>query len=155
MKTVIIGLGTCGISAGGEKVMKAFQDELKEHPSAFILKETGCIGMCYKEVLVEISNGTSHIYGEVTTDRVGKIVDEDILNNRLIDEWLVSGEGREKGFFENQVRIVLRNCGKIDPGLIEEYIAVGGYQALQKVITSMTPEQIINEVTISGLRGRG
>ena len=54
MKTVKIGLGTCGISAGGEKVYQAFQEELKQHPEAFVLTETGCVGMCYREVLVEV-----------------------------------------------------------------------------------------------------
>jgi NADH-quinone oxidoreductase subunit F len=157
MKTVAIGLGTCGISAGGEKVYKAFQDELKERPDAFVLKETGCIGMCYREVLVEVSNGDGNprLYGDVTPDRVGKIVEEDVLHDRPITEWLVSGDGREAGFFENQIRIVLRNCGKIDPGSIDEYIEHGGYQALRKVLTEMTPEFVINEVIISGLRGRG
>ncbi len=81
MKTVKIGLGTCGISAGGEKVYKAFQEELNQHPDAFHLKETGCIGMCYREVLVEVSNGdgSAHMYGEVTPERVGRIVEEDIV----------------------------------------------------------------------------
>jgi NADH-quinone oxidoreductase subunit F len=157
MKTVSIGLGTCGISAGGEKVYRAFLDELKERPDAFLLKETGCIGMCYREVLVEVANGNGNprMYGDVTPDRVGKIVEEDVLNDRPIDEWLVSGDGREAGFFENQVRIVLRNCGKIDPGSIDEYVAIGGYQALRKVLTEMTPENVIKEVILSGLRGRG
>ena len=157
MKTITIGLGTCGVSAGGEKVFKAFQDELKEHPGSFEVKETGCVGMCYREVLVEISNGgeTVHMYGDVTPDRVGRIVDEDVIGNTVIEDWLVSGAGREKGFFENQTRIVLRNCGKIDPGSMEEYIAVGGYRALEKVLKTMTPEAVINEVLISGLRGRG
>ncbi len=157
MKTVTVGLGTCGISAGGEKVFRALQDELKEHPNAFVLKETGCIGMCYREVLVEVSNGsgTGHLYGEVTPERVGRIVDEDLLGNKQIDEWLVSGEQREKGFFENQVRIVLRNCGKIDPGSIDEYITAGGYTAIEKALKSMTQEQVIEEVLQSGLRGRG
>ncbi|MFQ5498730.1 MAG: NADH-ubiquinone oxidoreductase-F iron-sulfur binding region domain-containing protein [Candidatus Zixiibacteriota bacterium] len=157
MKTVRIGLGTCGISAGGEKVYQALHDELAEHPQAFTLKETGCVGMCYREVLVEVSNGngTSHMYGEVTPERVGRIVDEAILNDRVIDEWLVSGEGRELGFFENQERIVLRNCGIIDPGSMEEYIGAGGYEAAGKAVTSMTPEAVIDEVVSSGLRGRG
>ena len=68
MKTVSVGLATCGSSAGGEQVYKAFQEELKERPGTFVLKETGCIGMCYREVLVEVSdgNGVSHLYGEVT-----------------------------------------------------------------------------------------
>ncbi|MEW6051163.1 MAG: NADH-quinone oxidoreductase subunit NuoF [Candidatus Zixiibacteriota bacterium] len=157
MKTVTIGLGTCGISAGGEKVYRAFQDELRERPGAFELKETGCIGMCYREVLVEISNGNGirRLYGEVSPDRVGRIVEEDVLKDQSIDEWLVRGKDREKGFFENQVRIVLRNCGHIDPGSIDEYIAKGGYTALGKVLKGMTPEQVINEVITSGLRGRG
>ncbi len=157
MKTVSVGLGTCGISAGGEKVFRAFQDELKEHPNSFVLKETGCVGMCYREVLVEISNGsgTAHMYGDVTPERVGKIIEEDVLADRSIDEWLVSGAGREPGFFENQVRIVLRNCGRIDPGSLEEYVQAGGYQAIKKVLESMTPDQVIGELLASGLRGRG
>lgn len=156
-KTVSVGLATCGSSAGGEQVFKAFQEELKEHPGTFVLKETGCIGMCYKEVIVEISdgNGTRHLYGEVTPDRVGRIVDEDIIGGGSIDEWLVSGEGKETGYFENQVRIVLRNAGLIDPGVVEEYIARDGYRALEKALKSMTPEQVVEEVIASGLRGRG
>ena len=157
MQKVTIGLGTCGISAGGEKVLKTFQDELKERPNAFELAETGCIGMCYREVLVEVSNGsgTASLYGDVTPEKVGRIVQDHLVSGKVIDEWLVSGADREKGFFENQIRIVLRNCGKIDPGSIEEYIAVGGYQALEKVLKGMTPEQVIKEVIDSGLKGRG
>ncbi|UCE24206.1 MAG: NADH-quinone oxidoreductase subunit NuoF [Candidatus Zixiibacteriota bacterium] len=157
MKTVKIGLGTCGISAGGEKVYKAFQEELNQHAGAFNLKETGCIGMCYREVLVEVSNGdgSAHMYGEVTPDRVGRIVEEDIVGDATIDEWLVSGEGREVGFFDKQQRIVLRNCGIIDPGSIDEYVEKGGYQGARRALTQMTPEQVIDEVIKSGLRGRG
>jgi NADH-quinone oxidoreductase subunit F len=157
MKTVSIGLGTCGISAGGEKVYRAFQDQLRDHPDAFILKETGCIGMCYREVLVEVGNGTGapRLYGEVTAERAKKIVEEDVLNGRPIAEWIVTGPDREPGFFENQVRIVLRNCGKIDPGSIDEYIEVGGYQAIRKVLGGMKPEEVIQEIITSGLRGRG
>ena len=157
MKTVKIGLGTCGMSAGGDKVYQAFQEELKQHPDAFELKETGCIGMCYREVLVEVSNGngTAHMYGEVTPDRVGRIVEDDIVKGTTIDEWLVSGEGREIGFFDKQHRIVLRNCGIIDPGSIDEYIEKGGYEAARKALTSMKPEEIIDVVVASGLAGRG
>ncbi len=157
MKTVKVGLGTCGISAGGERVYKAFQDELTANPGMFELKETGCIGMCYREVLVEVSNGsgTGRMYGEVTPDRVGRIIQEDILQDSSIDEWLVSGEGREVGFFDRQQRIVLRNCGVIDPGSIDEYIARGGYEGAKKALTTMTAETIIEQIVKSGLRGRG
>jgi NADH-quinone oxidoreductase subunit F len=157
MKTVIVGLGTCGISAGGEKVYRAFQEELRERPGAFELRETGCIGMCYREVLVEVTDGndTRRLYGEVTPDRVGRIVEEDVIGGAAVDEWLTLAEGRDAGFFENQVRIVLRNCGVIDPGSIEEYVARGGYKALEKALGAMTPDDIIREVLASGLRGRG
>ncbi len=155
MKTVMVGLATCGISAGGERVYKAFQDELQN--TDFVLKETGCIGMCYREVLVSVANGngTNYLYGEVTPDRVKRIITEHVMDDKPIDEWLVSGENREIGFFEKQHRIVLRNCGVIDPGSLEEYVVAGGYQALEKALKTMTPEQVIDEVSKSGLRGRG
>ena len=92
--------------------------------------------MCYREVLVEVRDGAggSRLYGDVTPEKVSRIVAEEVLEGRAIDEWLVSGEGKELGFFDRQVRIVLRNCGKIDPGSVEEYIASGGYQAIAKVL---------------------
>jgi NADH-quinone oxidoreductase subunit F len=157
MKTVHVGLGTCGISAGGERVYQALQEELNQHPEAFSLHETGCIGMCYREVLVEVrdGDGNSRLYGDVTPERVGRIVAEDLLEGHAIDEWVVSGEGKEAGFFDRQVRIVLRNCGKIDPSSVSEYIAQGGYLAIAKVLGGMTPEDVIQEVLASGLRGRG
>ena len=157
MKTVKVGLGTCGISAGGEKVYKAFQDELKEHPDAFVLKETGCIGMCYREVLVEVSNGngTGILYGEVTPDRVGELVEKVIISNQTIDEWLAVRPDEKQNFIDNQTRIVLRNCGVIDPGSIDEYIEKGGYEGARKAILEMTPDEVVEQVTISGLKGRG
>ena len=81
IKTVMVGLATCGISAGGEKVYEAFQKELQDGAD-FVLRETGCVGMCYREVLVSISNGNqeSYLYGEVTPDRVKRIVAEHIQN---------------------------------------------------------------------------
>ena len=90
MKTVLVGLGTCGISAGGEKVFRALQEELKEHPGAFVLKETGCIGMCYREPLIEIQDGEgeSHLYAEVTPERVGRIIEEDVLGGTNIEEFV-------------------------------------------------------------------
>ncbi|HDL00784.1 MAG TPA: NADH-quinone oxidoreductase subunit F, partial [candidate division Zixibacteria bacterium] len=157
MKTVKVGLGTCGISAGGEKVYKAFQEELKEHPNAFELKETGCIGMCYSEVLIEIENGSgeSVLYGEVTPERVGEIVEKAILSDQTIDDWLAVKPDNKQNFLDNQTRIVLRNCGVIDPGSIDEYIAKGGYEASKKALTTMSPEEVIDDVIKSGLKGRG
>jgi NADH-quinone oxidoreductase subunit F len=157
MKTVLVGLGTCGISAGGEKVYRALQEELKEHPGAFELKETGCIGMCYREPLVEIigSDGVGRLYAEVTPDRVGRLVEEAVIGDTPVDEWLATADPKEQEFFDNQVRIVLRNSGIIDPGSIDEYIARQGYDALRKSVTELKPEGVIREVLASGLRGRG
>ena len=157
MKTVKVGLGTCGISAGGEKVYKAFQEELKEHPNAFELKETGCIGMCYSEVLIEIENGSgeSVLYGEVTPERVGEIVEKAILSDETIDDWLAVKQDEKQNFIDNQTRIVLRNCGVIDPGSIDEYIEKGGYEASKKALTTMTPDDVIEDIMKSGLKGRG
>ncbi|MCC6963390.1 MAG: NADH-quinone oxidoreductase subunit NuoF [candidate division Zixibacteria bacterium] len=155
-KTVMVGLATCGISAGGEKVYEAFQKELQDGAD-FVLRETGCVGMCYREVLVSVSNGngSGYLYGEVTPDRVKRIVQEHIQQDKPIEEWLVSGQDREVGFFDRQERIVLRNCGIIDPGSIKDYLEAGGYQALAKALKSLSPEQVIEQVKISGLRGRG
>ena len=157
MKTVLVGLGTCGISAGGEKVYRALQEELKEHPDAFELKETGCIGMCYREPLVEILDGDhgSRMYTEMTPERIGRLVEEDVIGGNAIPEWLSTFDPTEHEFLDNQVRIVLRNCGIIDPGSIDEYIARQGYEALRKAIKDMTPEDVIREMLTSGLRGRG
>ncbi|MBR9974092.1 MAG: NADH-quinone oxidoreductase subunit NuoF [Bacteroidetes bacterium] len=156
MKTILVGLGTCGISAGGEKVYRALQEELKEHPGTFELKETGCIGMCYREPLVEvIDDGESHLYAEVTPERIGRIVEEDVIGGTQIDDWLALAGGQAEGFFDKQVRIVLRNSGIIDPGSIEEYIARDGYQGVTKALKEMTPEEVIKDVLDSGLRGRG
>ncbi|MCZ7556443.1 MAG: NADH-quinone oxidoreductase subunit NuoF [Bacteroidia bacterium] len=157
MKTVLVGLGTCGISAGGEKVYRALQEELKEHPGAFELKETGCIGMCYREPLVEVIDGDApgRLYAEVTPDRIGRLVEEDILGGKAIDEWLATTDPKEQEFFDNQVRIVLRNSGIIDPGSIDEYIARQGYEALRKAVHELKPDGVIREVLASGLRGRG
>jgi NADH-quinone oxidoreductase subunit F len=159
MKTIKIGLGTCGVSAGGEKVYQALKSEVAKANIPVKLIETGCMGNCYQEVLLEISDdqGHNYFYGNVTPERVKRILDEQIVRNQPIAEWIVKGFAakNEDTFFAKQKRIVLRNCGIINPNSIEEYIAGGGYQAIQKTLQEYTPEQIIEIVLKSGLRGRG
>ena len=158
MKEVRVGLGTCGISAGGEAVYKELQRELKEKKLNIELKETGCMGMCYEEVLVEIlDNEGSHLYAKVTPDKVGKIVDEHIIGSKPVQEWIVRNKTAvdEDVFFDSQERIVLRNCGIINPTSIDEYIAHDGYKAIQKVLSDYSPEDVIDMFIKSGLRGRG
>ncbi len=154
-----VGLGTCGISAGGYAVFNAIQKEIEDQKLNVVLSETGCIGMCYEEVLVEIiKNGNSYIYGKVTPDKVKTIINEHIIHDKAIKDWIISGSNgfkTDQDYFTKQQRIVLKNCGIIDPNSIDEYIAYGGYKAVRKVIADYSQKDIIDIVTQSGLRGRG
>lgn len=163
MRKVLVGMGTCGLSAGARET----QDKLKElfsssKPSAE-LTITGCIGMCYREPLIEVrENGSRIIYGDVTPERATEIFEKHIIGNEILTDYVVysvdeKGKlgGSELEFLSQQTRIVLRNCGVINPESIEEYEQAGGYSALKKAITEMSTQSIIDEVKASGLRGRG
>ena len=154
MKEIVVGLASCGIAAGGLGVYDRFSEILDAKKDKTILKQTGCYGMCYREVLVEIieDNDRRTLYGQVTPDRVDRIVDEHLRGGNIVEEFVVKEEGE---FLAKQERIVLHNCGKIDPLDIEDCVAGGGYQASNKVLAEMTPEQVIAEISRSGLRGRG
>jgi NADH-quinone oxidoreductase subunit F len=153
---VLVGLASCGVAAGAAQVNEALIEALS--PYDVPVKGTGCIGMCHAEPLVEIidAQGKHYMYGKVTADRAKKIVESHVLLGQPVDEWLIIGGGACEGekYLEKQKRIVLRNCGHIDPESIEDYIAAGGYKAIEKAL-KMTPEQVIEEVLKSGLRGRG
>jgi len=152
MQAVMIGLGSCGIATGGLAVQRRFRELLGPGDERVTLKETGCIGLCHREVLVEVvENGRRTLYGEVTPDRVDRIVADHLRGGRPVADWIVDREGLLAG----QKRIVLRNCGEIDPSSIEEYRARNGYLALRKAVTAMTPGEVIDTVVDSGLRGRG
>ena len=163
MKKVIVGMSTCGMSAGAQKTYDRLNELRAASPGAFELKSTGCIGMCYREPLVEVREETSRIvYGAVTPELAEKIIDEHIKGGRILEEHVVlrMEPGQELGGSEaphqkSQVRIVLRNCGLIDPESIAEYEAVGGYRALRKALFEMKSDEIIKVVKDSGLRGRG
>ncbi|MDN5332591.1 MAG: NADH-quinone oxidoreductase subunit [Tepidanaerobacteraceae bacterium] len=152
---VIVGLGSCGIAAGGNKVLQAVKDEVKNRRLDVEVKKAGCIGMCYLEPLVEVvdDQGNSTMYVRVTPEIVRDIFENHIEKGMVVSEHALSEEDRS--YIEGQLRIALRNCGKIDPESIDEYIEKGGYKALEKAIKEMTPERVIEEIKISGLRGRG
>jgi len=153
MQAVRVGLGSCGIAAGGLAVQRRFQELLGPGDAGVTLQETGCIGLCHREVLVEIvEDGRRRtLYGEMAPDRVDRIVTDHLRGGRVVGEWVVDREGLLAG----QRRIVLRNCGEIAPSSIEEYRARGGYRALSQAVTAMTPAEVIEVVADSGLRGRG
>ncbi len=162
-KTVVaVCLGTGGIAAGGFEVFDAFDEEIKKHNlDATAGKKkcgtlrTGCRGNCAKDVLVDIvaPDGSKLTYQRVTAEMVPEIVEQHLANNKPVDKWLTKDDYRD--FNAPQQRLVLGNCGEIDPESIDEYIARGGYKALEKVVKEMTPEGVVALVEDSGLRGRG
>jgi NADH:ubiquinone oxidoreductase subunit F (NADH-binding)/(2Fe-2S) ferredoxin/Pyruvate/2-oxoacid:ferredoxin oxidoreductase delta subunit len=119
--------------------------------------ETGCMGPCeLGPILLVYPEGTYYV--RVKPEDAREIAEEHFLKGRPVRRLLWTGPGPEPRvlpFFARQKKVVLENCGQIDPEKIEEYIAVGGYEALAKVLTQMTPEEVISEVSRSGLRGRG
>ncbi len=157
---LVLGYGTCGIAAGAAAVKEALERELSAGKYDLELDIAGCMGFCFREPIVEVHypEGRSVVYGDLTPKKVPQLL-EAVSAGEVLEDWVVrrsddptAGEG---DFLANQHRIVLRNCGNINPESIDEYIAVGGYEAARKALTTMTPEQIIDEVSRSGLRGRG
>jgi len=153
---VRVGLASCGIAAGGRKVYHAFKAQLGDSGLDVKLKQTGCLGMCYNEVLVEVASprNKSTFYGKVTPDRVPRIISEHLAQGKPVTEWAIP-DGEITGLLAKQKRIVLRNCGLIDPEAIADYLAADGYQAIEKAISSLSPQDVIDEITRAGLRGRG
>jgi len=137
---------------GAMKVMKAFEDAVKEFgmESECQVSRTGCVGTCNVGPAVILEPG-EYLYQNVKPEDARKIVKSHIVEGKPVKEMLYVNEA----FFKKQFKSVMRNAGKIDPFRIEEYIAVGGYSALIKCLTSMSQKEVIDEVSASGLRGRG
>lgn len=154
---VVVGQGSCGIATGAKKTSDEFQRIVAEkNLTNVVIDKTGCIGTCYLEPIVDVYNDEGALetrYVKCTTDKVERIVEEHLMGGKPVEEYAIPAE--DEAFLSQQQRIVLRNCGQINPEKIEEYIATGGYEAARKVITSMTPDEVIEEIKVSGLRGRG
>jgi NADH-quinone oxidoreductase subunit F len=163
---ILIGTGTCGIAAGAEAVLNALREELDKNNIPADIIQVGCIGLCYVEPLVEIVKpGKPGIfYGNLTPELMAEIVRDYLVGDNPRPDLALGtrGEGEVEGIprlfdlpvLKPQVRIVVRNCGNIDPTDIDHYIANGGYDGLVKAL-SMKPQEIIDEIKKSGLRGRG
>ena len=157
---ILVGLGACGIAAGARRTMASLAEGIAARGLDVELGISGCMGMCFREPLVEVRRPDGHleVYMELTAERVPRLLEEAIQEGKVIKEWLARSEDMacpDDSFFAKQRRIVLRNCGIINPENIDDYLARGGYQALGKVLEQMTPAQVIAEVRKSGLRGRG
>jgi NADH-quinone oxidoreductase subunit F len=163
---ILIGMGTCGIAAGAEDILVTLREELDKNGLQADIFQVGCIGLCYAEPLVEIAlpGKPSVFYGNLTPELMAEIVRDYMVDgNPRPDLALGSRGGGVLGsiprlfdlpVLKPQVRIALRNCGNIDPTDIDHYIANGGYTGL-KAALGMTQIEVIDEVSKSGLRGRG
>src|SRR6056297_2099998 len=161
---ILVCGGTGCVSSGCKDVQEALAEELATNDLEDEIKivETGCHGFCEKgPIMIVYPEGV--FYCEVQPEDVEEVVEEHLLKGRTVERLLFKEPMTEESipsyqdidFYKKQQRIVLSNCGKIDPENIDEYIASGGYEAAGKALTEMEPEKIISEVKDSGLRGRG
>ena len=152
---IVVGQGSCGLAAGAGAVYTALEEKLGAAAKQ-TLSITGCIGICYLEPIVDVyaQDGTLHRCVQVKPENAQTIVDAVQQNDySLIADIVIKDEDAQ--FLAKQTRIALRHCGIINPEEIDAYTADDGYQALEKVLKTMTPEQVIEEIKISGLGGRG
>jgi NADP-reducing hydrogenase subunit HndC len=159
---IVVGLATCGIAAGGIPVMDALI-KASEGIADIRVAQTGCIGFCQYEPIVEVYEaGKEKVsYVKMDAEKAVRVIEEHIKGGKPVEEFMYHENGKpvyslnDSSFMKKQTRIALRNCGVIDPENIDEYIACDGYQALHKVLTEMDPDSVIDCVLKSGLRGRG
>ena len=162
-----VGTALCGKAAGADQVLSAIRAELERHNIQATVSEVGCLGLCHSEPLIDITmpNGSRLFYETVTLSEVPAIIYSHLVRKEPVADLALAylgGDGldgvqnlNEHPMAKSQVRIALRNAGNIDPYDIYQYIANGGYNALYKAVTQMTPEETLEEVNKSGLRGRG
>ncbi len=153
---IVIGEGSCGIAAGASKVRSAIEALITESDN-FTLGSTGCIGMCFLEPIIDLYDDDKNLIKrlvKVTPDDASAIIETARTGDlSFVEKLIISPEDEE--FLSLQTRIALRHCGLIDPTSLEDYRAADGYEALKKTLTTMTPEEVIEEIKISGLAGRG
>jgi NADH:ubiquinone oxidoreductase subunit F (NADH-binding)/Pyruvate/2-oxoacid:ferredoxin oxidoreductase delta subunit/(2Fe-2S) ferredoxin len=181
---ISVGMATCGLATGAQAVYDRLGKEIADRGSDILLVKTGCLGFCQREPLVDLFlPGKPRLtFAEMTPDKASALVaavaagelpmddllcrhDRELLLGDVFREYAESAANdglsgvplySEVPFFSKQMKIALRNCGCIDPGSIEEYAARSGYRALQSVLAPGTsPEALIDEIRLSGLRGRG
>ena len=161
---VLVCGGTGCSSSGSAELIKRFEEQIAQNGLEKEVKvvRTGCFGLCEAgPVVIVYPEGT--FYSRIKVDDVDEIVSEHLLKGRIVQHLIYKEKADEEqhstleniDFYRPQLRLALRNCGRIDPENIDEYIAFDGYRALGKALTEMTPQQVIDEVLKSGLRGRG
>ncbi len=158
--SIKVCMGTGGIAAGGIEVKGAFEKSLASAGIRATVEKNcsvhkvGCRGFCARDVLVDvIIDGTKSTYQYIKSDMVQRIVSEHIVGGAPVTDWLVKDDYHT--FHNKQVKVVLSDCGEVDPEDIDSYISRGGYEATKQVLTTMAPQQVIDIIKTSGLRGRG
>ena len=165
IKTHVLCCGGTGCKASAsDEIISTFEKLLKEKglQDEVQVIRTGCFGFCEKGPIVKMLPDNT-FYTQVKPEDVEKIINEHIIKGRKVTDLLYLdpenkqhvADSKHMGFYKKQLRIALRNCGFINPEDIDEYISRGGYEAIAKVLGEMTPQQVIDEITKSGLRGRG
>jgi len=180
---IAVGMATCGLATGAQDVFDQLEESIAGTDLDVVLSRTGCLGFCQREPLVDvyIPGKPRLTLADMTAPRAVELIDalkkgtfpeeyvlcrhgvETLLDEKFKEYEQDSGDTgvsdipfyEEIPFFAKQKKIALRNCGYIDPGSIEEYVARSGYRSLQKALSDMSPEEVIDEVKKSGLRGRG
>ncbi|MBO5418070.1 MAG: NADH-quinone oxidoreductase subunit NuoF [Clostridia bacterium] len=151
---IVVGEGSCGIAAGAAKVYNRLESLINDG----VLKDcelsvTGCIGMCYLEPIVDVYTDNERITFVKTDEKFAELLAEKGLGSEEVNAYLIPQADVDR--LDKQTRIALRNCGNINPEKIEDYIAAGGYEALKKVLSGMSQDDVINVIKVSGLAGRG
>ncbi len=160
---ILMSLGTCGLAAGGSKVVDAIEETMASQKlgDAYEAVPVGCMGLCYCEPTIELrdNSGKSIIYGDVTAEQIPAILKAGLAGapagTTVVERTWYYPEDEANTRKALQARIALRNTGRINPELIEEYIQQGGYQALGKVLSGMKPAEVSQLVLEANLRGRG
>ena len=162
---IVVGMASCGIAAGAKPVISTLKKEVEAKGLKDIeISPAGCIGMCVYEPIVEVfAPGQAKVtYIHVDSEKAARIVSEHLGKGVPVTEYMIPDKTggvlrnlNDVQFYKKQKRVVLKNCGLVNPENIDDYIALDGYQALAKVLTTMTSDQVIDLMKASGLRGRG
>ncbi len=162
-----VGTALCGKAAGADAVIASLVERMDQRHVSAMVSEVGCLGPCFAEPLVDVSmpDGSRVVYGNVTPELAARIVDTHLVDGEPLVEAALGAVGNKlngdiPSFWDHpmmkpQRRIALRNAGQVDPMDIHQYVANDGYAALHKALTEMTPDEVRQEVSDSGLRGRG
>lgn len=167
---VTIGMGSCGLAAGAQKVYNFFQRQLQRRGFQAYVKKTGCLGFCSEEVLVRVKKPgkTAVLFSRVNVEKASEIIDLYLEKDILPEEYVFGGDflkqgdslAKEKFALNTQIlgkqkRVVMRNAGIIDPTSLEAYVLQGGFSAFNEALKENDPLKILKTVIDSGLRGRG